>query len=154
MKQNLDLLSDCSLTRKNLLCSEIATYLQVKDSDEHRDTNQESQVSPASSLPEFAGTPEQLFVSKTYISNTQNDLNSVNEAMQVDESSALSLQTEVLNKFALFVQTAYSNPKPATRKPVKLKSIPKRRLLFPSMSARQGMKLLSSRLIRFVNRFT
>ena len=90
LKQNLDLLSDCSLTRKNRLCSEIATYLQVKDSDEHRDTNQGSQVSPASSLPEFAGTPEQLFVSKTYISNTQNDLNSVNEAMQVDESSALS----------------------------------------------------------------
>ena len=90
LKQNLDLLSDCSLTRKNLLCSEIATYLQVKDSNEHRDANQESQVSPASSLPEFAGTPEQLFVSKTYISNTQNDLNSVNEAMQVDESSALS----------------------------------------------------------------
>ena len=90
LKQNLDFLSDCSLTRKNLLCSEIATYLQVKDCDEHRDTNQGNQVSPASSLPEFAGTPEQLFVSKTYISNTQNDLNSVNEAMQVDESSALS----------------------------------------------------------------
>ena len=59
LKQNLDLLSDCSLTKKNLLCSEIATYLQVKDCDEHRDANQGSQVSPASSLLEFAGTPEQ-----------------------------------------------------------------------------------------------
>ena len=91
LKQSLDLLSDCSLTKKNQLCSEIATYLQVKDCDEHRDANQGSQVSPASSLLEFAGTPERLLVSKAYISNTQNDLNSVNEAMQVDESSALRL---------------------------------------------------------------
>ena len=91
LKQNFDLLSDCSLTRKNQLCSEIATYLQVKDCDEHRAANQGSQVSPASSLLEFAGTPERLLVSKAYISNTQNDLGSVNEAMQVDESSALRL---------------------------------------------------------------
>ena len=91
LKQNFDLLSDCSLTKKNQLCSEIATYLQVKDCDEHRAANQGSQVSPASSLLEFAGTPERLLVSKAYISNTQNDLGSVNEAMQVDESSALRL---------------------------------------------------------------
>ena len=94
LKQNLDLLSDCSLTRKNLLCSEIATHLRVKDSDEHRDTNQESQFSPASPLPEFAVIPGQSFVSKTYITNTQNDpddLNAGKEAMQVDESSVLNI---------------------------------------------------------------
>ena len=94
LKQNLDFLSICSLTRKNLLCSEIATHLRVKDSHEHRDTNQESQVSPASSLPEFAVTPGQSFVNKTYITNTLNDpddLKAGKEAMQVDESSVLNI---------------------------------------------------------------
>ena len=89
MKQDFDLLSNCSPTKKNQLCSDVATYLQVKDCDEHQAANQGSQVSPASSLLEFAGTPEQQSVSQAYISNTQNDLCSVNEAMQVDESSAL-----------------------------------------------------------------
>ena len=51
--------------------------------------NQGGQVSPESSLLEFAGAPERLSVSKVCISNTQNDFCSVNEAMQVDESFAL-----------------------------------------------------------------
>ena len=89
LKQDFDLLSNCSPTKKNQHCSDVATYLQVKDCDEHQAANQGSQVSPASSLLEFAGTPERQSVSKAYISNTQNDLCSVNEAMQVDESSAL-----------------------------------------------------------------
>ena len=91
LKQDFDLLSNCSPTKKNQHCSDVATYRQVKDCDEHQAANQGSQVSPASSLLEFAGTPERLLVSKAYISNTQNDLGSMNEAMQVDESSALRL---------------------------------------------------------------
>ena len=89
LKQDFDLLSNCSPTKKNQLCSDVATYLQVEDCDEHQAANQGSQVSPASSLLEFAGTPERLSLSKAFISNTQNDFCSVNEAMQVDESSAL-----------------------------------------------------------------
>ena len=89
LKQDFDLWSNCTPTKKNQLCSDVATYLHVKDCDEHQAANQGSQVSPASSLLEFAGTPERLSVSKAYISNTQNDLCSVNEAMQVDEGSAL-----------------------------------------------------------------
>ena len=89
LKQDFDLLSDHCPTKKNQLCSDVATSPQIKDCGEHQAANQGSQVSPESSLLEFAGAPERLSVSKVCISNTQNDFCSVNEAMQVDESFAL-----------------------------------------------------------------
>ena len=89
LKQDLDLLSDHSPTKKNQFCSDVATSPQIKDCGEHQAANQGGQVSPESSLLEFAGAPERLSVSKVCISNTQNDFCSVNEAMQVDESFAL-----------------------------------------------------------------
>ena len=61
----------------------------LKDCDEHQAANQGSQVSPASPLREISGTPERHLVSKAYIPNIQYDPYSVNQAMQVDESSAL-----------------------------------------------------------------
>ena len=42
-----------------------------------------------------------------------------------------ALQTEALNKFALFVQTAYSNPKPATPKPRQAKEHPEEKVIVP-----------------------
>ena len=89
LKQDFDLLSDHSPTKKNQCCNDVATFPQIKDCGEHQAANQGGQVSPESSLLEFAGAPERLSVSKVCISNTQNDFCSVNEAMQVDESFAL-----------------------------------------------------------------
>ena len=60
-----------------------------KDCDEHQAANQGSQVSPASPLRQISGTPACHLAGKAYIPNIQYDPYSVNQAMQVDESSAL-----------------------------------------------------------------
>ena len=88
-KQDFDLLSYHSPTKKDQLCSDVTTSPLTKGRGEHQAANQESHVNPEPSLLELAGAPEQLSVSKVCMSNTQNDSCAVNETMQVDESFAL-----------------------------------------------------------------